>query len=123
MIHDLTDENYSDFVQTTDNVIFIDFYTQTCPSCVELMPLLDRLDANFIDKAEICRVNVSQNPKLAQKYSIRSVPVCVVIGKDKMVKEAELGVNSVDHYFSMIERAIGKKLEIVNIFSRIFGKK
>ena len=123
MIYDLTDENYSDFVQATNSAIFIDFYTQTCPSCVELMPLLDRLDANFLDSAQICRVDVSHNPKLAKKYSIRSVPVCVVIGKDKMVKEAELGVNTIDHYFGMIERAIGKKSGVVSFFSNLFGKK
>ena len=123
MIYDLTDENYSDFIQTTNSAIFIDFYTQSCPSCIELMPLLDRLDANFSDNAQICRVDVTHNPKLAQKYSIRSVPVCVVIGKDKMVKEAELGVNTVDHYFGMIERAIGKYSGIAGFFSNLFGKK
>jgi len=123
MIYDLTDENYSDFVTTANSVIFIDFYTQSCPSCVELMPLLDRLENNFNKTAKICRVNVTQNPKLSKKYSIRSVPVCVVIGKDKMVKEAELGVNSIEHYFGMIERASGKELSISGFFSKLFGKK
>jgi len=122
MIYDLTDANYSEFVQTTEQVIFIDFYTQSCPSCVALMPILDVLDNNFSDQAKICRVDANKNPKLAQKYAIRSVPVCVVIGKDKMVKEAELGANSVEHYFGMIERALGKKSAVSNFFGKLFGK-
>jgi thiol-disulfide isomerase/thioredoxin len=118
MVIDLTDQNYSEFISTTDDVVLIDFYTDGCPACQQLMPTLGILDQHFSDEAvTIARVNVSYNPKLGQKYQVRSVPLCVVIGKDKMVKEAEIGANISDHYIKMINSALGKK----GWFSKLFG--
>ena len=117
MIIELNDTNYSDFVQTCDKALFIDFYSPTCGPCQELMAQLPHLDAYFKNEAIIAKVNVSINPKLAQKYEIQSVPFCVSISpKDKIVKDFELGSGSIDRYIRMIKKAQGK-----GFFSRVFG--
>ena len=118
MILELTDTNYSEIVSSTDKAIFIDFYSPTCGPCQEILPLLNNLDAYFKDEVIIAKVNVTKNSKLAAKYEISSVPFCVSIGaKDKMVKEVELGVKSINRYIKMIEKAQGK-----GFFSKLFGK-
>ena len=117
MIIELTDENYSEFVQTCDKAIFIDFYSPSCGPCQELMTQLPHLYNYFKDEAVVAKVNVTINPKLAQKYEIQSVPFCVSISpKDKMVKDFELGSGSIDRYIRMIKKAQGK-----GFFSRLFG--
>ena len=117
MIIELSDENYSTFVQECDKALFIDFYSPLCGPCQELMTQLPHIDKYFKDEAVISKVDVTQNPKLAQKYEISSVPFCVSISpKDKMVKDFELGAASVDRYIRMIKKAQGKGL-----LSRLFG--
>jgi len=117
MIKELTDTNYSNFIQTCDKAVFIDFYSPSCGPCQELMMQLPHIDNYFKDEAIIAKVDVTQNPKLAQKYEISSVPFCVSISpKDKMIKDFELGAGSVDRYISMIKKAQGK-----GFFSRLFG--
>lgn len=117
MIIELTDENYSHTVENTDKAIFIDFFSPSCGPCLQVLPLLNNLERYFGDEALIAKVDISTNPKLAQKYEIRGVPFCVSIGRDKMVKDYELGPASVDRYISMVQKAQGK-----GFFARLFGK-
>ena len=118
MVIELSDENYSDLVGSTDKAIFIDFYSPMCGPCQEVLPLLNNLDNYFKDEAIIAKIDVTKNPKLSAKYEISSVPFCVSIGaKDKMVKEVELGAASINRYIKMVEKAQGK-----SFFSKLFGK-
>ena len=117
MIIELNDENYSTFIQDCNEAVFIDFYSPSCGPCQELMTQLPHIDNYFKNEVIIAKVNVTQNPKLSQKYEISSVPFCVSISpKDKMIKDFELGAASVDRYIRMIKKAQGK-----SFFSRIFG--
>ncbi len=117
MALELTDKNYVTTVENTHVAMFIDFYSPHCGPCHEVMALLDILETYFGERACICTVDITRNPKLAQKYDIKSVPFCVSIGEDKMVKDYELGAASVERYISMIEKAIGEK----GFFRRLFG--
>ena len=117
MIVELSDAQYTEFVTQTDKAIFIDFYSPMCGPCQEVLANLPHIDNFFKDEAIIAKVDVTQNPKLAKKYEISSVPFCVSIGaKDKMVKDYELGSASVDRYIKMVQKAQGK-----GFFSRLFG--
>ena len=49
---------------------------------------------------------------------VRSVPLTVVIGQDKMVKRAEVGLLSKASYFSMIDKELNQSK---GFFSRLFG--
>ncbi len=118
MIIELTDEAYSQLVESSDKAIFIDFYSPMCGPCQELLGQLPHVDNYFKDEAIIAKVDVTQNPRLAKKYEISSVPFCVTIGaKDKMVKDYEVGAISVDRCIGMVKKAQGK-----GFFSRLFGK-
>jgi thioredoxin 1 len=116
MVLELTDDNYTQTVETTDTPIFIDFYSPTCGPCQALLPLLPKLAEHFGGDVLIAKVNVAQNPKLAAKYEIRSVPFCVAIGSDKIVKDYELGAAPAERYIRMIKKAQGK-----GFFARLFG--
>ena len=117
-IKELNDKNYTDFIENTDAVVFIDFYSDTCPPCQTLLSYLPNLVEHFKDKEVIiAKVNAANNPKLSKKFMVRSVPLTVVIGKDKMAKRAEVGLLSMDAYIKMIEKALGKG----GFFAKLFG--
>jgi thioredoxin 1 len=115
---ELTDQNYTDFINGTDKVVFIDFYSPFCGPCQQVLAQLPQIEHHFKEEAVIAKVDVTRNPKLAAKFGIRSVPFCVSIGaKDKMVKDYELGAASSDRYVRMIKKAQGK-----GFFARLLGK-
>ena len=117
-ILELSDKNYSEFMEKTESVVFIDFYSETCPPCQTLLSYLPNLATHFKDKSVvIAKVNAAHNPKLSNKFMVRSVPLSVVIGEDKMVKKAEVGLVSMDAYVRMIEKELGTSK---GFFSKIF---
>ncbi len=108
-VKELNDKNYVSFMDNTDAVVFIDFYSDTCPPCQTLLAYLPSLAEHFKDEdVIITKVNVANNPKLSKKFMVQSVPLSVVIGKDKMVKRVEIGLLSMDAYIKMIEKTLGK---------------
>ena len=118
-ILELSDKNYSDFMEKTESIVFIDFYSETCPPCQTLLSYLPNLATHYKDQSVvIAKVNAANNPKLSSKFMVRSVPLSVVIGKDKMVKKAEVGLLSINGYFKMIDKELGKSK---GFFSKLFG--
>jgi len=118
-ILELNDSNYTAFMESTDAVVFIDFYSDTCPPCQTLLSYLPNLAQHYKDeKVVIAKVNSAYNPKLSNKFMVKSVPLTVVIGKDKMVKKAEVGLLGIDGYFKMIDKEIGKGK---GFFSKLFS--
>jgi len=118
-ILELTDSNYTEFIENTQSLVFIDFYSNTCPPCQTLLTYLPNLAEHYKDKnVVIAKVNSAHNPKLSNKFMVRSVPLTVVIGKDKMVKKAEVGLLAIDGYFKMIDKELGSNK---GFFSKLFG--
>lgn len=116
---ELTDYTYVEFMESYKGVVFIDFYSDTCPPCQTLMSYLPRL-AEFYKEKEvvIAKVNSAYNPKLSAKFMVRSVPLTVVIGEDKMVKRAETGLLGIESYFKMIDKELGSSK---GFFAKLFG--
>jgi len=118
-ILELTDSNYTKFMEETDSVVFIDFYSNTCPPCQTLLSYLPNLAQNYKEEnVVIAKVNSANNPKLSSKFMVRSVPLTVVIGKDKMVKRAEVGLLGIDAYLKMIDKELGRGK---GFFSKLFS--
>ena len=118
-ILELTDATYPTFIQETTSAVFIDFYSPSCGPCQTLISYLPNLVANYKDESVvIAKVDVTQNPKLAKKFMVQSVPLCVIIGNDKMVKSAEIGLRGINQYFKMIDKELGKSK---GFFSKFFG--
>ncbi|ETZ05480.1 MULTISPECIES: thioredoxin family protein [Holospora] len=66
----------------THNVL-IDFFATWCPPCQALVPILESLskDAAWLDFLKIIKINIDQNPSIATKYRIQSLPTLVLIPK------------------------------------------
>ncbi|MEA3227883.1 MAG: thioredoxin domain-containing protein [Campylobacterota bacterium] len=118
-VKQLTDENYVSFMENSDCVVFIDFYSESCPPCQTLLSYLPRLSEHFKEEqVVIAKVNAGENPKLSSKFMVRTVPLTVVISQDKMVKQAEVGLLGIDGYIKMIDKVLGKEK---GFFSKLFG--
>ena len=119
MVTEINDNNYSKIVEGCKKPIFIDFYSPSCGPCQELIPFLDPLDEYAKDRVMIAKVDVSQNPKIARKFEIRAVPLCITIGNDKMVKEYKAGLAEPSDYFKMIDNLFREKKK--GFFSKFFA--
>jgi thioredoxin 1 len=73
-------ENVGDFerlVLQVNQPVLVDFYSNTCPPCRWLAPVVDELAEEYADRAVVCKINVERVPELARQYGIQSIPAVV----------------------------------------------
>jgi thioredoxin-like negative regulator of GroEL len=117
-IVELTDLNYESFLETTESIVFIDFYSEMCWPCQTLLKYLPRMAEYYKhENIVIAKINVTLNPKAKKKYNLRTVPMTIIIGKDKMVKRSVTGLHGRRYYCKMIDHALREKKGFIrNLF-------
>jgi thioredoxin 1 len=76
----------ADVLQNTKPVL-VDFWAEWCGPCRQVAPILDEISAEYGDKIEIVKVNVDNEPALAQQYGIISIPALQVFQGGQLVKQ------------------------------------
>jgi thioredoxin 1 len=62
--------------------IILEFYTNSCPWCVRLLPELEKLQEEFGESIVVLKMNAEKYWEEARKYNIRGVPTLVVFDND-----------------------------------------
>jgi thioredoxin 1 len=82
---------------------FVDFYNLWCAPCQVMGGLLNEVGPQYIGKAEFFKIDVNNNPGVAAKFKIRSVPTLIVFKNGKAV-ERHVGLIPLNPLKAMIER-------------------
>lgn len=61
-----------------DKPVVCDFFATWCGPCRMLAPVMDKVSAEFADKAVFVKVDIDQNAELAVRYGIMSIPLVAV---------------------------------------------
>ncbi|MBQ2698489.1 MAG: thioredoxin [Firmicutes bacterium] len=78
MIKNITAENFSAEVLESSAPVLVDFWAPWCLPCRLLSPTLDQL-AKEQPQLLIAKVNVDEQPELAAKYGVMSIPTLMVV--------------------------------------------
>ncbi|MGV8885825.1 MAG: thioredoxin [Microbacteriaceae bacterium] len=84
--HDVTDATFADEVLNSSDTIMVDFWAEWCGPCRAVGPILDQIAAENSDKIKIVKLNVDDNPQIAMKYQITSIPAMKVFKGGEVVK-------------------------------------
>ena len=73
-----TSAKWEQDVINADGTVLVDFWAEWCGPCRMVSPILDEIQAENSDKITILKLNVDENPDLAMKYQITSIPAMKV---------------------------------------------
>lgn len=72
--NDVTDDTFTKDVLESDRPVLVDFWAPWCGPCKNIAPMLEELVDEFADQLTIVKVNVDENPDIAGRMGIRSIP-------------------------------------------------
>jgi len=102
MAKQFTDSNFDADVLKSDKPVLVDFWAEWCGPCRMIGPIVDELHTEYDGKAVIGKLNVDENPEVAAKYGVRSIPTLLIF-KDGQLVDKQVGV--------VAKSALVKKLE------------
>ena len=83
--------------------VLVDFWATWCGPCRMIAPIIEELAAELEGEAVIGKVNVDEEPGLAQRFGVMSIPTLIVMKGGKVVEQA-VGARGKADIAAMIER-------------------
>jgi thioredoxin 1 len=89
----------------TGKVLVVDCTATWCGPCKLVAPLIDRLMAEYSDRADICKLDVEPNRALAKKLGIRNIPAVIFFKAGEKVQTI-VGVKAYEEFSLAVEKLL-----------------
>jgi thioredoxin 1 len=76
---------FLDYIATQDKPVLADFWAEWCGPCRMMHPVLEELSKDWKGKATVVKVNSDEQPDLAQRFDIHSLPTLILFSGGKEV--------------------------------------
>ena len=83
----LTESTFDTEVARHTGVLMVDFWAEWCAPCRAIAPALDELAKDSAGSIGLAKVNVDENPGLAARYGIRSIPTILFVKGGQVVDQ------------------------------------
>ena len=97
----LTKDNFEKEVMQETKPVLIDFWAAWCGPCQMLLPTIEEL-ADEVTDVKICKVNVDEEPELAERYQIMTIPTLQFMKNGQAVSK-QVGVKSKEEIKKMMQ--------------------
>ncbi|WP_028972762.1 thioredoxin [Spirochaeta cellobiosiphila] len=83
----LTNDNFESEVIQSNIPVLIDFWAEWCMPCRTISPLVEEIAKDYEGKLKVGKINVDENPELAGRFNIISIPTLMVVKGGEVVNQ------------------------------------
>ena len=94
--------NFENELLRSDKPVLLDFYADWCGPCKMLSPVLSEIADEYADVLRVAKVNVDDEPELAMKFKVSSIPMLVLF-KDGRIVSTSVGYRPKDEILSELK--------------------
>ena len=80
-------DNFNTEVVNSDKKVLLDFWAPWCGPCQMVLPLIDEIAGERSD-IKVGKINVDENPELAKRFRVMSIPTLIVMEKGEIVNRS-----------------------------------
>ena len=84
----VTLNNFENEVLKAEKPVLVDFWASWCGPCRMLAPVVEEIDKENGDKIKVCKVNVDDEPELADRFKINAIPTILVFKNGEIVNKS-----------------------------------
>ena len=70
----VNDQNFNIELARTKLPLLVDFWAPWCAPCKAINPYIEIIEKKFIGKIKVAKLNIDENPQIAKKFAISSIP-------------------------------------------------
>ena len=85
--------------------VLVDFWAEWCGPCRMIAPALDEISREMVGKVTVAKLNIDENPDIAVKYGVRSIPTLMIF-RDGKPAAVQVGANAKGKIVEWINNAI-----------------
>ena len=92
--------NFQNEIMDSEKTVLLDFWAPWCAPCRMVVPIIEEIASERPD-IKVGKINVDEQPELASKFGIMSIPT-LILKKDGQVVEKAIGVQTKEQLEAMI---------------------
>lgn len=97
----ITKSNFDSEVVSSNIPVLVDFWAPWCGPCRMLSPLLEELGNEMQGQVKVVKVNVDEEPELASKFGIMSIPTVIAFKQGKATSKV-IGFRAKEDFRKMV---------------------
>lgn len=97
----ITKSNFDSEVISSNIPVLVDFWAPWCGPCRMLSPVLEELGNELKDQVKIVKINVDEEPELASRFGIMSIPTVIAFKEGKAVSKV-IGFRAKEDFKNMV---------------------
>jgi len=86
-IVNLTDDGFEAEVLKSELPTLVDFWAEWCGPCRALTPVIEAAATAYAGKAQICKMNIDENPKTPSNYEVKAIPTILIFKGGEVVEQ------------------------------------